>query len=131
MFEAGQAGSLRSACITRLHRYYGPVRPVVPHWYARPTGLNPSDFSLNIGTLGSHVPHKSLNPARATSTPVTARTVNRSLPGFIPRPNPEPGFDDSHSLSTPHQWFTYVRLPSSYLTEYHPAFSGSAHHPGP
>ena len=124
MFEAGQAGSLRSARITRLPRYYGPVRPVVPHRYARPTGLIPSDFSLGIGTLGSHVPHKSLNTARATSTPVATRTVSRSLPGFSPRPYPKPSFDNKHSLSTPHRWFTCVRLPGSYLTEYLPAFSG-------
>jgi hypothetical protein len=68
--------------------------------------------------------------ARAASTPATARTVSRSLPGFIPEPYPKPGFDGSHSLSTPHQRFTCVRLPCPYLTGARPAVSGSAHHPG-
>ena len=34
-----------------------------------------------------------------------------------------PGFDVSCTLSTPHQWFTRVRLPISHLTRSCPAFS--------
>ena len=68
--------------------------------------------------------------ARAASTPATARTVSRSLPDFIPRPRPRPGFDGIDRLSTSHRWFTFVRLPDPYLTESSSAFSRTAHHPG-
>ena len=68
--------------------------------------------------------------ARAASTPAIARTVSRSLPGFVPGRQPKPGFDDVDKLSTPHQRFTFVRLPDPYLTESSSAFSRTAHHPG-
>jgi hypothetical protein len=35
------------------------------------------NFSLNIGTTGSHVPHKSLVQVRATFMPDAAQAVNR------------------------------------------------------
>ena len=37
------------------------------------------NFSLIIGTTGSHVPHKSLNQVRATFMPDAAQSVNRFL----------------------------------------------------
>ena len=37
------------------------------------------NFSLNIGTTGSHVPHKSLDQIRATFMPDAAQAVNRLL----------------------------------------------------
>ena len=73
-------------------------------------------ISLGIVTTGSHVPHESLNRARATFTPVTIKAVSRSRLDRIPGQRLEPGFDDVHTLSTPHQWFTRVRLLGSYLT---------------
>ena len=86
--------------------------------------------SLGNGTPGSHVPHESLDQAHAASTPVTARTVSRSLLGFVPSPWWRPGSDDVVFLSTPHQRFTFVRLPDPYLTESRSAFSWTAHHLG-
>src|SRR5206468_2057327 len=43
-----------------LHPYCGPLRPCAPHWYSGPCGFGRLDFSLRIGTTGSHVPYKSL-----------------------------------------------------------------------
>src|ERR1035437_4114808 len=37
------------------------------------------NFSLIIGTTGSHVPHKSLDQVHATFMPDAAQAVNRSL----------------------------------------------------
>jgi hypothetical protein len=47
------------------------------------------NFSLIIGTTGSHVPHKSLNQVHATFMPDAAQAVNRfplSLSWKIVRP---------------------------------------------
>src|SRR4051812_18723749 len=73
-------------------------------------------ISLGIVTTGSHVPRESLNRARATFTPVTIKAVSRSRLDRIPGQRLEPGFDDVPTLSTPHRWFTHVRLLGSYLT---------------
>src|SRR4051794_27123515 len=80
-------------------------------------------ISLGIVTTGSHVPRESLNRARATFTPVTIKAVSRSRLDRIPGQRLEPGFDDVPTLSTPHRWFTCVRLLGSYLTGSRPAFS--------
>ena len=80
-------------------------------------------ISLGIVTTGSHVPRESLNRARATFTPVTIKAVSRSRLDRIPAQRLKPGFDDVHTLSTPHRWFTCVRLLGSYLTGSRPAFS--------
>ncbi|HYA12912.1 MAG TPA: hypothetical protein VEF33_01100 [Syntrophales bacterium] len=37
------------------------------------------NFSLSIGTTGSHVPHKSLDQVRATFMPDAVQAVNRHL----------------------------------------------------
>ena len=113
-----------------LHRYYGTVRPCAPHRYSAPRGFRPLGFSLSadrvairpsershsIGTTGSHVPHQSLNRARATSMPGTAWAVSRYPPGSSRRATHSPGFDVIHTLSTRHQWFALARLLDSYLT---------------
>ena len=67
------------------------------------------DFSLNIGTTGSHVPYKSLDQVHAISMPDAAQTVNSFLcayPGFYVAPS----FDVTFNFSTPHRT---VRLYSS------------------
>src|SRR5262249_26513354 len=78
---------------------------------------------LSIVTTGSHVPRESLSRARATFTPVIVKAVSRSRLDRIPGQRLEPAFDDVPTLSTPHRWFTRVRLLSSYLTGSRPAFS--------
>ena len=78
---------------------------------------------------GSHVPHKSLRWAHAAFMPVIARAVGRLPPSFVPGQQLEPGFDDVPTLSTRHQRFTRVRLPSAHLTGSSRLFR-NAHHPG-
>jgi len=80
------------------------------------------EVSLRIEATGSHVPHKSLSWAHAVFMPVTTRAVSRHLPSLVPGQTVEPGFGDVHTLSTRHQRFTRVRLPSTHLTG-SPAFS--------
>ena len=85
-------------------------------------------ISLGIVTTGSHVPRESLNRDRATFTPVIIKAVSRSRLDRIPGQRLKPGFDNVPMLSTPHRWFTYVRLLGSYLTSSRPAFFPNAHH---
>ena len=47
------------------------------------------------------------------------------LPSFVPGQRLEPGFDDVPTLSTRHQRFTRVRLPSSTPDGFSPAFSAT------
>ena len=68
---------LRSSPLQRLHHYYGSVRPSFLNRYARLTVVCRSCFSLGIRKLVPAVPRKSLPPAHAPSTPVTARPVIR------------------------------------------------------
>src|ERR1019366_3629102 len=92
------AEPLRSTRVTRLRRYYGPIRPFAPHRYSPPSWGCHSEFSLRIGAIGSHVPHESLSRARAAFMPVTARAVSRLPPSFVPGQRLEPGFDGVHTL---------------------------------
>jgi len=68
---------LCSARITRTQRYYGLLRPCAPPRYAHPHGANHLNFSLIIGTTGSHVPRKSLEQRHAIYTPDTTQPVDR------------------------------------------------------
>lgn len=120
---------LRSTRVTGLQHYYGSIRPFASHRYSAPCGSSTCGLSLHIEAEGSHVPHKSLDRARAAFMPVTARTENRRPPSLVPGQQLEPGFDDVPTLSTLHRRFTCVRLPEPHLTGC-PAFSGTAHHPG-
>jgi hypothetical protein len=116
---------LRSARITRPHRYYQTVRPCAPHRYSAPHRFR---------CLGC-----SLSPAGPT--PARAYRGDR-FPRFVPVPDPssrhlcaghhlanqqasarlvpgqqlDPGFDDAATLSTLPQWFTHVRLLGPHLT---------------
>ena len=87
------------------------------------------EVSLHIEATGSHVPHKSLSWAHAVFMPVTTRAVSRHLPSLVPGQTMEPGFGDVHTLSTRHQRFTRVRLPSTHLTGTSRLFR-HAHDPG-
>jgi hypothetical protein len=51
------------------------------------------DFSLHIGTTGSHVPYKSLIRLRAAYMPDAARAGFRATPELIPEESRTPGFD--------------------------------------
>src|SRR5262249_61942398 len=111
---------LRSARITRFPRYSGLPRPCATHRALVLVGL-PLGPSLGIVTTGSHVLHESPNQAPAPFTPVTAKAVSRSRLDSVPGQRLEPGFDDVLTLSTPHQWFTCVRLLGSCRTGLHPS----------
>jgi hypothetical protein len=63
--------------LQNLLPYYGLLRPCAPHRYSHPCGFFHFNFSIIIGTTGSHVPHKSLNQVRATFMPDAAHAVNR------------------------------------------------------
>ncbi len=86
------------------------------------------DFSLRIEAVGSHVPHKSLHWIHAVFMPVTTRTVRTHPPSCIPGQRMEPGFGDVSTVSTCHQRFTRVRLPSAHLTSTSRLFRTAHHH---
>ena len=67
-------------------------------------------FFLNIGTTGSHVPHKSLDQVHAISMPDAAQTICRLPLGLSCRPPSTRSFDAISDISTPHRM---VRLRSS------------------
>ena len=87
-------------------------------------------FSLNIGTTGSHVPHKSLDQVHAISMPDAAQSINRLPLGLSCRPPSTRSFDPISDISTPHQWFAYAHLLDPYLTRSSPCHALNAHHIG-
>ena len=118
-----------------------PVRPCAPHRYSAARGSRRLRASLSragrvaaeaqlngrvgSGTTGSPVPCQRLQRAHAPSTPGTARTTRRPLPGFrhaamgapFSRRNSTPPVSmPSFSLSTRRQRFTHVRLPVAHHT---------------
>ena len=111
-----------------LQPYYGPLRPCAPHRYSDPCSFSRLDFSLHIGTTGSHVPYKSLIRLRAAYMPDVARAVFRTAPELIPGARRPPGFDIVYGISTLHQRFACARLSGSHLTGSCPAFCCNAYH---
>ena len=109
-------GLLRSTRVTRLHRYYEPVRPSASHRYSAPHGSttwsSPFASRQEVPTFRTR--------ACAGLTPPSCRSPlgqsSRLPPSFVPGQQLEPGFDDVPTLSTRHQRFTHVRLPSAHLT---------------
>ena len=122
-------GSLRSARITRLRRYYEPVRPCASHRYSAPLGSatwrSPFASRRQVPTFRTRASRWS----HAVFMPVAARPVGRLPPSFVPGQQLEPGFGDVPTLSTRHQRFTRVRLTSAHLTGLSRLFR-NAHHPG-
>src|ERR1019366_7540601 len=82
----------------------------------------------HIRARGSHVPHRSLNRDRATSAPDTHLASKQAPARLFPGQQLDPGFDDTATLSTLHQWFTHVRLLSSHLTHHVRLFRNAHHH---
>ncbi len=68
------------------------------------------NFSLNIETTGSHVPHKSLTQIHATFTPEAAWAVNRFPPNLSRTQYSNPVLTSSLI-----EWFAYARLSESHL----------------
>ena len=88
------------------------------------------NFSLNIETTGSHVPHKSQDQVHAISMPDATQTINRLPLGLSCRPPSIHSFDDISDFSTPHQWFACAHLLDPYLTRSLPCLFLNAHHNG-
>src|SRR3954466_13089553 len=118
-------GSLPSAGITRLRRYYEPVRPCASHRYSAPQGSAPwrSPFASRrqVPTFRTRASRWS----HAVFMPVAARPVGRLPPSFGAGQQREPGFGDVPTLSTRQQRFTHVRLTSAHLTGLLPPFAAT------
>jgi len=82
MVAAEQRGPFGPVPLQNLRPYYEPLRPCAPHRYSGPLGFSQLDFSLCIGTTGSHVPHESLMRARAVYMPDAARAGSGHPPNL-------------------------------------------------
>ena len=71
---------LRSTSITETSTLLRAVPPLYPASVLSSLWGFHLDFSLYIGVVGSHVPHKSLFHVHAASIPATAWTVDRCPP---------------------------------------------------
>src|SRR6478736_6465597 len=115
-------GSLPSAGITQLRRYYEPVRPFASHRYSAPRGSatrrSPFASRRQVPTFRTRASRWS----HAVFMPVAARPVGRLPPSFVAGQQLEPGFGDVPTLSTLQQRFTRVRLTSAHLTGLIPPF---------
>jgi hypothetical protein len=121
---------LRSTCITQISSLLRVGPPLcLASVLSLLWGFHLS-FSLNIGTTGSHVPHKSLDQVHAISMPDAAQTINRLPLGLSCRPPSICSFDAISDISTPHQWFACAHLLDPYLTRSLPCLSLNAHHNG-
>src|SRR3954451_20690435 len=118
-------GALPSPRITRLRRYYEPVRPCASHRYSAPRGSAPwrSPFASRrqVPTFRTRASRWS----HAVVMPVAARPVGRLPPSFGAGQQREPGFGDVPTLSTRQQRFTRVRLTSAHLTGLIPPFAAT------
>jgi hypothetical protein len=124
---------LRSARITRHHRYYETIRPCAPPPVLNPSRLTtswsaPSRPDWPPGTLSERqvpaFPCRSPNQARATYMPDTTWAVNRYPPDSSQRQDQPPVLMPSE-LSTLQRWFARARLLDPYLTRSRRAVSAS------
>jgi len=76
--KTGWFNAFAPSPLQKLQHYYELIRPRAPHRYSHSCGFLHLNFSLIIGTTGSHVPHKSLNQVRATFMPDAVQAANRS-----------------------------------------------------
>jgi hypothetical protein len=73
------------------------------------------NFSLNIETTGSHVPHKSLTQSHAIFTPEAAWAVNRFLPNLSRTQYSSLVLTSPIIFRRLIEWFACARLSESYL----------------
>jgi hypothetical protein len=128
---------LRSARITRHHRYYETVCPRAPRRYSAPCGDGRLGISLSpparqasdsVGATGSHVPCKSPGQARAAYMPDAIWAVSRLPPDLSRSPDHAPVSTPLKFVTTRQQRFAHARLPDPHLTRSLPRLSRSAHH---
>src|SRR4051794_33110294 len=118
-------GSLPSAGVTRLRRYYEPVRPCASHRYSAPQGSAPWRSPLASRRQVPTFRTRASRWSHAVFMPVAARPVSRLPPSFGAGQQREPGFGDVPTLSTRQQRFTRVRLTSAHLTGLIPPFAAT------
>src|SRR3954466_3470159 len=118
-------GSLPSNGVTRLRRYYEPVRPCASHRYSAPQGSAPWRSPLASRRQVPTFRTRASRWSHAVFMPVAARPVGRLPPSFVAGQQREPGFGDVPTLSTPQQRFTHVRLTSAHLTGLLPPFAAT------
>ena len=118
-------GSLPSAGVTRLRRYYEPVRPCASHRYSAPQGSAPWRSPLASRRQVPTFRTRASRWSHAVFMPVAARPVGRLPPSFVAGQQLEPGFGDVPTLSTRQQRFTHVRLTSAHLTGLLPPFAAT------
>jgi hypothetical protein len=136
---------LRSARITRLHRYCGVVRPcALPSVLCLSLELEGLPSTVGRGTPRPIVPdgwtddpksaifvQRDRFPRSVTEPKPCSRHLNAGhhlgskqvAPRLLPRHRTNLGFDVVDGFSTRHQWFTCVRLRGLYLTHWWCAFS--------
>ena len=83
-----------------------------------PRGFGRFSFSLGIQGLDPAVPHESLHPIHAPSTPVAARPIIRSPTGLSQKIEPPLVLATSNQLSTRHRGFILIRLSDTHLPEF-------------
>ena len=124
---------LRSARITRHHRYYETVRPCASPPVLNPLRLitswsAPSRPGAPPGTLSRRqvpaFPCRSPDQARATYMPDTTWAVSRYPPDSSQRQDQSPVLMSSE-LSTLQRWFAHARLLDPHLTRSRHAVSAS------
>jgi hypothetical protein len=99
-----------------LHPHYGTssllwvVPPLCPASVLSPLWVLHLDFSLDIGTTASHVPHESLDQGHTIFMPEPPRQSAGS-PWACPGVKLSSSFDVVFSVSTPHQWFVLRSSP--------------------
>lgn len=106
-----------------------PAHDSGPSWIATPSMsgvLIP--FLPPVYPGAPHVPCWSLSRARATYTPDTTRPINRHPPGSSRDKSGAPVSMPSSIFTTPHQWFTCVRLLDPHLTPSLRLFRIAHHH---
>ena len=87
---------LRSSSITEPSSLLRAAPPLCPASVLSFLWVLHLNFSLIIGTTGSHVPHKSPDQVRATFMPDAAQAVNRSPPDLSWRSGSPPVLTSSN-----------------------------------
>ncbi len=119
---------LRSSAITEPSSLLRVTPPLYIALVLRFSQIRCLNRSLNINVTGSRVPSQSLGQVHAISMPAANRTIIRHPP-ILSRDSPRiPVLTTKYGFSTPHQWFTYVRLPDPYLTCLSCLFPDAHHH---
>ena len=109
---------LRSSPITSLPRSYESVRPSALHRYARLAVVAAWASPFASERLVPAVPHHSLHPLHALSTPVAVRSVIRHPADLSQEDHTLLVSTTLEFLTTRFRGFTFVRLSDAHLHEF-------------